>query len=75
MKKKKQPETNMLTQKKKVTSEAAADYLNISVSTLGRWASERRNLPFLKIGKRREYYVDDLECYIEKSIIHPIVED
>tara|TARA_R110002020_G_scaffold159106_3_gene342751 strand:- start:2870 stop:3061 length:192 start_codon:yes stop_codon:yes gene_type:complete len=56
----------------RIKSREAAEYLGVSIHTLASWASKGKNLPFMKIGREREYRVSDLEYYVEKSIIRPV---
>lgn len=44
----------------------AAKLLNISVHTVYSWVSQRR-IPFVKLGRRTEFDIKDLEDWIEKN--------
>jgi hypothetical protein len=51
-----------------IDPEQAAKALGRSVRTLRRWSSSpRRRLPFVKIGNRPAYVLEDLLEFIEKS--------
>ena len=44
----------------------AAKLLNISVHTVYSWVSQRK-IPFVKLGRRTEFDIKDLENWIEKN--------
>lgn len=44
----------------------AAKLLNVSVHTLYSWVSQRR-IPFVKLGRRTEFDMKDLEEWIEEN--------
>ena len=48
--------------KERLNSKEAADFLNISTSTLANKCSERE-IPYFKTGKNREFKLDDLKAY------------
>ena len=55
-----------------LTREQTADYLNVSENTLARWACERQGPPFVKIGRGANaavrYPSDLLDEYIESRM-------
>jgi len=49
--------------------ENSANYLGVSKFTLNSWASNKKyNLPYLKLGKKTFYKIEDLNAFIEKRI-------
>ena len=52
--------------KERLNSKEAADFLNISSSTLANKCLERE-IPYFKIGKNREFRLDDLKAYRESK--------
>lgn len=48
---------------------SAADYLGLSVSTLEKMRHEGRGPRYLKLGGRVFYQVQDLDAYIERSLV------
>jgi len=48
--------------KDKLTSKEAALYLNISIKTLDNLCCDRK-IPYFKVGKSREFLLDDLKHY------------
>ncbi|WP_207760021.1 helix-turn-helix domain-containing protein [Bifidobacterium primatium] len=54
-----------------LTPAQVAKILGIPVSTLSRWRSERRELPYVKIGRVVRYRPCDLAEWLETKIVHP----
>ena len=52
--------------KERLTSKEAAKYLNISVKTLDNLCCDRK-IPYFKVGKSREFLLDDLKHLINLS--------
>ena len=49
----------------RILSEAtAAEYIGVAPGTLRNWRSQRQGPPFLKIGRRRLYAIQDLDRYL-----------
>ncbi len=48
-----------------------AEILGISVFTIDSWVSERREIPFIKMGKRVKFDLNDIQKWIEKNKIPP----
>ena len=48
--------------KERLTSKEAAKYLNISVKTLDNLCCDKK-IPYFKVGKSREFLLDDLKHY------------
>jgi len=50
-----------------LTPQQAADYLGVTVGTLGIWRCSRRYpLPFVKVGRKVCYLKSDLDTFIER---------
>ena len=49
-----------------------ARYLGLSVFTIDTWVSQRREIPFVKMGRRVMFDMADVRDWIEKSKIHPV---
>ncbi len=50
--------------------EQVAEITGLSVETLNQWRSQRRGLPFVKLGRNRiRYRQSDLDAFIEANII------
>lgn len=54
-----------------LTPARTAGILGIPVSTLARWRSERRELPYVKVGRVVRYRQEDLDRWIETRTIRP----
>ncbi len=55
---------------RKLDSDAAADYLGVSHSTLPTWRSNKRyDLPYVKIGRKVFYMVADLDAWLEARTV------
>lgn len=50
---------------KLLTPEEVADITGLSVGTLAQWRSQRRGIPYLKIGRAVRYDVADVELYLK----------
>ena len=48
--------------KERLTSKETAEYLNISVKTLDNLCCDRK-IPYFKVGKSREFLLEDLKQY------------
>lgn len=49
----------------------AADILGIPVSTLARWRNEKKELPYVKVGRVVRYRRVDLENWIAENTVTP----
>ena len=54
-----------------INKKELAEYLGLSVFTIDAWVSQRREIPFIKMGKRVMFDMDDVKSWIEESKIHP----
>jgi len=51
-----------------ITPEQAAEYLGVSVRTLGKWRSTGSvSIPFKRIGKCCRYSVPELDAYLSQN--------
>lgn len=50
---------------KLLTAEEVADLTGLSPGTLAQWRSQRRGIPYLKIGRTVRYDVTDVESYLK----------
>ncbi len=58
---------------KRLETAAAAEYLQLAPSTLVTWRCTRRYpLPFMKLGSRVFYDIEDLDKFIESRKVRPI---
>jgi len=48
-----------------------AEFLGISVFTIDSWVSERREIPYVKMGKRVMFDIADVLSWIEVNKVHP----
>jgi len=49
-----------------------SETLNISRSLLRKWRMNRTHLPFIKLGSRAMYSIDDINTFVENKKIHPL---
>jgi excisionase family DNA binding protein len=59
-------------QKAFCTKKELAEFLGISVYTIDSWVSERREIPFVKMGKKVMFDLRDVNDWIEKKKVRPI---
>lgn len=53
---------------KLILPEEAAKLLSVSEGTLNRWRStDKKDLPYIKVGGAIRYSVDDIERWVEKQ--------
>ncbi|KAA8825213.1 helix-turn-helix domain-containing protein [Bifidobacterium myosotis] len=64
-------ERNDTTPEPLLTPAQAAAVLAIPVTTLSRWRSERRELPYVRVGRVIRYRRADLDHWIETHTVHP----
>jgi len=56
-----------------IDRKAAAEYLGVSPGTLANWQSTGfRRVPHVKIGKRVQYRIADLDRFIESNLVNPV---
>lgn len=48
-----------------------AAYLSLSRYTIDAWVSQRREIPFIKMGRRVLFDIDDIEAWIERQKVKP----
>ena len=54
-----------------LTPGQAAEQLNSPVSTLSRWRSERRERPYVTVGRLVRYRQIDIDQWITDNIVNP----
>ncbi len=55
----------MAEQSQFLTTEDVAELMGLSVETLAQWRSQRRGIPYLKIGRAVRYDPTDVQVYLE----------
>ena len=53
----------------------ASGLLGLSVHTIYSWISQKRSIPYVKLGKAVRFDTRDLDKWIERMKVHPIEED
>ncbi len=48
-----------------LTAEEVAKLTSLSIETLAQWRSQRRGIPYLKIGRVVRYDLADVQAYLE----------
>lgn len=48
-----------------------SEFLGLSIFTIDSWVSERREIPYIKMGKRVMFDINDVQKWIEKNKISP----
>jgi len=48
-----------------LTAEEVAALTDLSIDTLAQWRSQRRGIPYLKIGRSVRYALADVQAYLE----------
>lgn len=56
---------SIIEQKKYLTAEEVAELTGLSRETLAQWRSQKRGIPYLKIGRAIRYDVADVQSYLE----------
>jgi excisionase family DNA binding protein len=54
-----------------LTKRELAQYLGLSVFTIDAWVSQRREIPYIKMGKKVMFDMNDVLEWIANSKIHP----
>jgi excisionase family DNA binding protein len=49
-----------------------SEFLGISIFTIDSWVSERREIPFIKMGKRVMFDLSDVLSWIENKKVRPM---
>ncbi len=52
-----------------MTTQQAASYLNVAVSTLEHWRSEGRGPAYVRLGSNVRYRVTDVDAYVQGQTI------
>ena len=55
-----------------LTPGQAAEQLKIPVSTLSRWRSERRELPYVTVGRLIRYRQIDIDRWVDDNTVNPV---
>ena len=58
--------------KKFLTKKEVAEFLGISVFTVDSWVSERRELSFIRMGRRVMFDVKDVIAWVEQNKSKPL---
>ena len=48
-----------------------SEFLGISIFTVDSWVSERREVPFIKMGRRVMFDLADVLAWVESKKVHP----
>ncbi len=48
-----------------LSAEEVAELTGLSTETLAQWRSQRRGIPYLKIGRRVRYDLTDVQAYLQ----------
>ncbi|MBI5037738.1 MAG: helix-turn-helix domain-containing protein [Candidatus Kerfeldbacteria bacterium] len=54
-----------------MTKQEVADLLHLSPFTIDQWVSKRRNLPYVKIGRKVMFYESDIREYLRRQTVVP----
>ena len=54
-----------------INKKELAEYLGLSVFTIDAWVSQRREIPFIKMGKRVMFDLHDVREWIEGKKTYP----
>jgi excisionase family DNA binding protein len=57
--------------RKFLSKKELSDFLGLSIFTIDSWVSERREIPFIKMGKRVKFDMGDVLEWVERRKIHP----
>ena len=57
--------STQLLDKRFLTAEEVAHLTGLSIETLAQWRSQRRGIPYLKIGRIVRYDLADVQVYLE----------
>lgn len=48
-----------------------AEYLRISVFTIDSWVSQKREIPYIKVGTRVLFDIEDVHAWLESRKVYP----
>jgi len=54
-----------------LTKKELAEFLGISVYTIDTWVSQRREIPFVRMGRRVMFDMEDVKKWVENSKVRP----
>jgi len=60
-------------EKRFLNKKELASYLGISIYTIDSWVSQRKEIPYVKMGRRVMFDFKDVEAWLEKHKINPVV--
>ncbi len=60
-----------LSAKKFFSKKELAEFLGLSVFTIDTWVSQRREIPYVKMGRRVMFDKTDVEAWIERQKVIP----
>lgn len=49
-----------------LTPENVSQLTGLSLETLAQWRSQKKHIPYLKVGRRVRYDVRDIQAYLER---------
>ena len=58
--------------KRFLTKKELAGYLGLSVFTIDSWVSQRREVPFVRMGRRVMFDMEDVQTWVEANKIQPV---
>lgn len=61
----------MTDNRKFLTKREVAALLGLSLYTIDSWVSQRRELPFVRMGSRVMFDANDVQSWIDKNRVHP----
>ena len=54
-----------------LTKKELAAYLCLSIFTINTWVSQKREIPFVKMGRKVMFDMKDVQEWVDKSKVHP----
>jgi len=57
-----------------MTKKQLAELLGLSVYTIDSWVSERREIPFVRMGRRVKFDRADIDEWVERQKVRPLEE-
>jgi len=61
----------MTDNRKFMTKREVAALLGLSLYTIDSWVSQKRELPYVRMGSRVMFDPDDVQTWIDKNRVHP----
>lgn len=55
-----------------LTKKELAVFLGLSVFTIDSWVSQRREIPFVKMGRRVMFDMNDVRVWVEANNVQPV---